>query len=45
MELERAISFTEFDTYLAILILIVLCIFVIDLVSEKLRHRLIGLTQ
>lgn len=45
MELERAISFTEFDTYLAILILIVFCIFVIDLVSEQLRHRLIGLTQ
>lgn len=45
MELERAISFTEFDTYLAILILIVFCIFVIDLVSENVRHRLIGLAK
>lgn len=42
MELQRAIGFTEFDTYLAILLLIIICIFVIDMVSEKLRHRLIG---
>jgi phosphonate transport system permease protein len=42
VELQRAISFTEFDTYLAILLLIVVCIFVIDAISEQLRHRLIG---
>lgn len=42
IELQRAISFTEFDTYLAILLLIVACIFVLDAVSERLRHRLIG---
>jgi phosphonate transport system permease protein len=42
VELQRAISFTEFDTYLAILLLIVACIFVLDTVSERLRRRLIG---
>jgi phosphonate transport system permease protein len=42
VELQRAISFTEFDTYLAILLLIVVCIFVLDAFSERLRHRLIG---
>jgi phosphonate transport system permease protein len=42
MELQRAISFTEFDTYLAILILIIGYIFLLDLLSETLRHRLIG---
>jgi phosphonate transport system permease protein len=42
VELQRAISFTEFDTYLAILLLIVGCIFVLDTVSERLRHHLIG---
>lgn len=42
MELQRAIGFTEFDTYLAILLLIIVCIFVIDMLSERLRHRLIG---
>jgi phosphonate transport system permease protein len=41
VELQRAISFTEFDTYLAILLLIVVCIFVLDSLSERLRHRLI----
>lgn len=42
VELQRAIGFTEFDTYLAILLLIVACIFVLDTISEKLRHHLIG---
>jgi len=42
VELQRAISFTQFDTYLAILLLIVVCIFVLDSFSERLRHRLIG---
>jgi phosphonate transport system permease protein len=43
VELQRAITYTEFDTYLAILLLIVGMIFVIDLSSEWIRHRLIGL--
>jgi phosphonate transport system permease protein len=43
MQLQRAITYTEFDTYLAILLLIVGIIFVIDIVSEQIRHRLIGL--
>lgn len=43
IELQRAITFTEFDTYLAILLLMVAMIFVIDIVSEQIRHRLIGL--
>ncbi len=43
IELQRAITYTEFDTYLAILLLIVGMIFVIDIGSELIRHRLIGL--
>lgn len=43
VELQRAISFTEFDTYLAILLLIIVCISAIDLLSEHFRHRLIGM--
>jgi phosphonate transport system permease protein len=43
LELQRAITYTEFDTYLAILLLIIALIFVIDIASEGLRHRLIGL--
>jgi len=43
LELQRAITYTEFDTYLAILLLIVGMIFVIDITSEWIRHRLIGL--
>lgn len=43
IELQRAITYTEFDTYLAILVLIVGMIFLIDIGSEALRHRLIGL--
>jgi phosphonate transport system permease protein len=43
IELQRAITYTEFDTYLAILLLIVVLIFLIDIASEHLRHRLIGL--
>jgi phosphonate transport system permease protein len=43
LELQRAITYTEFDTYLAILLLMVGMIFVIDIVSEQIRHRLIGL--
>lgn len=43
IELQRAITYTEFDTYLAILLLIVAMIFAIDIASEQIRHRLIGL--
>jgi phosphonate transport system permease protein len=43
LELERAITYTEFDTYFAILLMIILMIFVIDLTSEFVRHRLMGL--
>lgn len=42
VELQRAIGFTEFDTYFAILLLIVVCIFVLDMVSERVRRRLTG---
>lgn len=45
LELQRAITYTEFDTYLAILLLIVGMIFVIDLTSEQIRHRLLGLAR
>jgi phosphonate transport system permease protein len=43
IELSRAITYTEFDTYLALLILIVGLIFLIDIGSELVRHNLIGL--
>ncbi|KAF0117267.1 MAG: hypothetical protein FD163_2350 [Hyphomonadaceae bacterium] len=43
IELSRAITYTEFDTYLALLILIVGLIFIIDIASEAVRHHLIGL--
>ncbi len=42
VELQRAITYTEFDTYLAILLLIIGMIFLIDIASEAIRHRLIG---
>ena len=42
VELSRAITFTEFDTYFALLLLIVGLIFVFDLTSEAVRDRLIG---
>lgn len=43
IELSRAITYTEFDTYFALLILIIGLIILIDLMSEAVRHRLIGL--
>jgi phosphonate transport system permease protein len=43
IELSRAITYTEFDTYLALLILIVGLIFLVDIGSELVRHNLIGL--
>lgn len=42
-ELLRAITYTEFETYLALLILITGLIFLIDIASEMARHNLIGL--
>ncbi|KAF0185245.1 MAG: phosphonate ABC transporter, permease protein PhnE [Hyphomonadaceae bacterium] len=42
VELQRAITYTEFDTYLALLLMIVAMITLIDMASEELRHRLIG---
>ena len=45
LELQRAITYTEYSTYLAILILMVSMIFVIDLLSETIRHRLIRLEE
>jgi phosphonate transport system permease protein len=45
IELSRAITYTQFDTYLAILLMIVVLIFAIDMISEQLRHRLIGLER
>lgn len=43
IELERAITYTEYDTYFAILLMIIAMIFLIDMASEFIRHRLIGL--
>jgi phosphonate transport system permease protein len=42
MELARAITYTEFDTWLALLLLIVVLIVAIDMLSEVIRHRIIG---
>ncbi len=42
IELDRSISFIEFDTYLAILLLTIACIFMLDMMSELIRHRLTG---
>jgi phosphonate transport system permease protein len=42
VELSRAITFTEYDTYFAVLLLIVGLIFLLDLVSEAIRDRLTG---
>lgn len=43
LELQKAITYAEYDTYLAILMMIISMIFVIDLVSEQIRHHLIGI--
>jgi len=45
LELQRAITYTEYNTYLAILLLMVAMIFLIDLLSETVRHRLIRLDE
>lgn len=45
IELSRAITYTLYADYLAILLLMTIMIFVIDMLSEQIRHRLIGVTQ
>lgn len=45
VELSRAITFTEFDTYFAVLLMIVGLIFVLDLTSEAIRDRLLGVER
>ncbi|WP_273242519.1 phosphonate ABC transporter, permease protein PhnE [Hyphomonas atlantica corrig.] len=42
IELSRAITYTLFADYLAILLLMTCMIFIIDMLSEWIRHRLIG---
>lgn len=42
IELSRAITYIQFADYLAIFLMITVLIFVIDMVSEAIRHRLIG---
>lgn len=42
IELDRAMTYTLFADYLAILLLMTCMIFVIDMLSEWMRHRLIG---
>lgn len=44
IELSRAITYTLFADYLAILLLMTCMIFVIDMLSEWVRHRLIGVS-
>lgn len=41
LELQRAITYTEFSTYLAILLLMVCVIFLIDMTSEAIRNNLL----
>ena len=43
IELSRAITYTQFADYLAILLMITVLIFITDMLSEAIRHRLIGL--
>jgi phosphonate transport system permease protein len=43
VELERTITYSEYDTYFAILLIIIGMIFLIDMGSEYIRHRLIGI--
>ncbi|MEM9989881.1 MAG: ABC transporter permease subunit, partial [Pseudomonadota bacterium] len=42
IELARAITYTQFTDYLAILLMMTVLIFAIDIASEAIRHRLIG---
>lgn len=44
IELSRAITYTLFADYLAILLMMTCMIFVIDMLSEWIRHRLIGVS-
>lgn len=45
VELSRAITYTQFDTYLALFLMIIGLIMVIDWTSEQIRHRIIGLER
>ncbi len=45
VELSRAITYTQFDTYLALLLMIIVLIMAIDWCSEQIRHRIIGLER
>ena len=45
VELSRAITYTQFDTYLALLLMIIVLIMAIDWLSEQIRHRIIGLER
>jgi len=45
VELSRAITYTQFDTYLALFVMIIGLIMVIDWTSEQIRHRIIGLER
>lgn len=45
IELSRAITYTQFADYLAILLLMTVMIFIIDMTSEWIRHRLIGMPK
>ncbi len=42
IELSRAITYIQFTDYLAILLMMTVLIFAIDITSEAIRHRLIG---
>jgi phosphonate transport system permease protein len=45
VELSRAITYTQFDTYLALFVMIIGLIMLIDWTSEQIRHRIIGLER
>lgn len=45
VELSRAITYTQFDTWLALFAMIILLIMLIDWTSEQIRHRIIGLER
>lgn len=45
VELSRAITYTQFDTWLALFLMIIGLIMLIDWLSEQIRHRIIGLER
>jgi len=42
-ELASALAYNQFDSYLAMMIMIAVVVMVADLLSEQVRHRLFGL--